>query len=177
LPFASSNQNRTPIIFLEDNTRVTAYTSSGRSQALRLGRGEVADLSLKGTAKQGADDAVHLVADKPITAAAYADGDGAEATVYFERLHLGRHFGIPVDTQYLRIVCPEPATQVTLSDAGVPDTRVCDGDGIYPGKVAFGSPTNGLHIGAGAILDADKPVYVIYETGTSNDEHNLLGRP
>jgi hypothetical protein len=144
---------------------------------IRLDSGEVADLSLGGAGAQGADDAVHLVADKPIAAAAYADGDGSEATVYFERLHLGRRFGIPVDTQYITVACPEVDTQVTLTEAGVPDTRTCDGDGTYPGKVAFGSTTNGVHVGAGAIIESDKPVYVIYEPSATDDEHNLMGRP
>ncbi|MCP4008672.1 MAG: hypothetical protein GY726_04045, partial [Proteobacteria bacterium] len=49
-------------------------------------------------------------------------------------------------------------------------------DGTYPGKAYFGDTTNGARIPAGSYLTSDKPVYVIYEASSKNDEHNLLGR-
>jgi len=64
-----------------------------------------------------------------------------------------------------------------FSAAVIPGVRTCEGDSTYPGKLSFGDTTNGIHIGAGAILESDKPVYVIYESSATNDKHNLMGRP
>ena len=54
-------------------------------------------------------------------------------------------------------------------------SRSCITNGQYPGKVYYGSTTDGIYINAGATLDSDVPVYLMYEASSTNDEHNLLG--
>ena len=86
---------------------------------------------------------------------------------------MGVHYGIPIDAQYVAVVCPEDSTTVTLYDgANPPETLVSSGT---PGKLYFGSSTDGVNISAGAYIESDKPIYLIYEASATNDEHNLLG--
>jgi hypothetical protein len=160
---------------LEDNTTVEVYTSGIQTQTLILDAGERVSVSIGNDGMEGSDDVVRLVADKPIAAVEYADSDGAETTAYLDRVYFGKRYGIPVDAQYLEIICAESAT-VTLYDGSSPaETQSCTADGEYPGKVYFGSTTDGVNIGAGAYVESDVPVYLMYEESVYNDEHNLLG--
>jgi hypothetical protein len=106
-----------------------------------------------------------------------ADGDGSDQTAFFPTSLLSSRFGLPKDAQYIAVACPEEDTSVTLYNGdNDPITRTCSADGNYPGKAYFGSAENGV-VGAqqGAYLESDKPIHVIYESGDSEDEHNLMG--
>ncbi|MCP4980954.1 MAG: PQQ-binding-like beta-propeller repeat protein, partial [Gammaproteobacteria bacterium] len=128
---------------LEDNTTVTVYGSGGQSESFVLNANGHQYIAIGSAGKEGADDVMHVVADKPVAAIQQADGDGSESVAYFDPVYFGNHYGIPVDTQYIEVICTSN-TDVTLYDGANPsDTRACVSDGTYPGKVYFGSTTDG----------------------------------
>lgn len=160
---------------LEDNTTVQVYTNNALTETLVINAGGRVLPTIGSTATEGADDVIHLVADKPIAAIEYADSDGSETSAYFDRVFFGKRYGLPVSTQYIEIVCAENAT-VTLYDGVNPaDTQSCTSSGEHPGKVYYGSTIDGANIGAGAYVESDVPIYLMYEASSKNDEHNLLG--
>ncbi len=159
---------------MEDNTTITVTGSSGATENFILNAGDYRSLTIPG-GSQGSGSAVHIVADKPIAAIQSADNDGAETTAFLDTPYLATHYGLPINTQYVAVVCPQ-LTNVTLTNGTVTETQSCVGDGTQPGKAYFGSITNGININAGAYLEADRPVYIYYEASVTNDEHNIIGR-
>jgi hypothetical protein len=88
--------------------------------------------------QQGRGSAIHLVADKPIGAVQIADGDGSDQTAFFPTSYLSTRFGIPKNSQYVAVACPEEDTSITLYNGNnAPVTRACNADGNYPGKAYF----------------------------------------
>lgn len=88
---------------------------------------------------QGMGSSLRIDADKPVGAIQGTDGDGHDGTVFLPTDYLNMRFGLPVDAQYLVVVCPWPNTTVILRDgANPPQEKTCNGNG-YPGKVYFGS--------------------------------------
>nr|VFK24633.1 MAG: hypothetical protein BECKLPF1236A_GA0070988_104302 [Candidatus Kentron sp. LPFa]VFK35660.1 MAG: hypothetical protein BECKLPF1236C_GA0070990_104042 [Candidatus Kentron sp. LPFa] len=84
-------------------------------------------------------------------------------------------FGLPVDAQYLAVVCPWPNTTVTVRDGENPlPEKTCSGNG-YPGKVYFGFDTDGVHLAGGTTIKSSEPIFLIYEDSAHNDERNLMG--
>jgi hypothetical protein len=163
---------------LEDDTQVTLYASDGTTSSMRLNAGTKRWVSIGERAQQqGQGSAIHLVANKPIAAVQLADGDGTDKTAFFPTSLLSTRFGLPENTQYIAVACPEEDTSVTLYNGNNdPITRTCSADGNFPGKAYFGSPEKGV-VGAlqGAYLESDKPIHMIYEVSGSEDEHNLMG--
>jgi hypothetical protein len=151
---------------------------STRTATLQAGQKRYVNVGLSGDAsRQGAGSAVHLVADKPISAVQMADGDGTEQTAFYPTHMLNNRFGIPKDSQYVAVVCSEPDTSVTLYRPNDdPETKSCSANAEYPGKVFFGrSDANIVSINQGSYLESSGPIYVIYEVTGSEDEHNLMG--
>ncbi|MCA1805466.1 MAG: hypothetical protein LC646_09065 [Xanthomonadaceae bacterium] len=160
-----------------NDTTIGVYASNGASNRYTLQAGEKRALNVGASGSQGTGNAVHIRADKPVAAIQLGDGDGVEATAFLGRSYLGMRHAIPVDSQYVALACPEPDTQITLMD-GVPPVMLeqsCSADGLVPGKAYFGSTENGIHIRARAILESNRPVYLVYEAAASNGERNLLG--
>ena len=161
---------------LEANTTVTVYASDGMSNSFTLQAAGLQTVSIGNDGANNEGDTLHIVADKPIAAVQHDDSDGEETTAFLDSKYLGVRFGIPVDTQYVSVTAPDADTVITLFDgANSPQTIVTNGDGVIPGKAYFGNSNNGTHIGAGAIIESNKPIFVIYEVSATNDEHNLLG--
>ncbi len=161
---------------VENNTTVRVYSSDAQIATYTLNAGVRQSINIGANTSQGQGAALHLIADKPIAAYQLADSDGYEATAFLQRAYHATRFGLPIDTQYVAVVCPTSGTRVTLYESlKTPATQTCSGIGDYPGKLYFGSATNGTNISAGAYLNADHPIYVIYEASATNDEHNLLG--
>jgi hypothetical protein len=162
---------------VEDDTHVTFYASDGTTRTTTLDAGQKRWVYVGDRTGQGQGSAIHLVADKPIGAIQFADGDGTDQTVFFPTSLLSTRFGLPENTQYIAVACPEEDTSVTLYNGNNdPITRTCSADGNFPGKAYFGSPEKGV-VGAlqGAYLESHKPIHVIYEVSGSEDEHNLMG--
>jgi RHS repeat-associated protein len=163
---------------LENDTRIQAYASDGSHTEYHLNAGQMEKAIIGANGAQGGGDALRIVADKPVAAIQVADGDGVEATAFLSTAYLGTHHGIPVDTQYLALACPERYTRVTLHLInGEVETQYCasSGYGLTPGVAHFGSTVSGAHIPAGSYLESDLPVYLYHEAQLSEAEHNLLG--
>lgn len=163
---------------LEDNTTINIYADDGSSVTnVVLNAGQRYTINTVGAGgAQGSGSALRILSDKPVGAIQSADGDGIEQTAFMPTSELGIRFGLPTAAQYVAVVCPSPSTTVTLYDGvNAPQSKACGGLGVNPGKAYFGSTTNGSNIGAGAYLESDQPVYMIYEDALTNDEHNLMG--
>ena len=161
---------------LQSGTSISVYASDGTTTSYTLDAGDRQEVLLGTAEPQGQGVALHIVADKPVAAVQADDGDGEEMTGFWDTAHLASHYGLPVDTQYVAVVCPEADTSITLHDGiNPPETQVCWGDGLMPGKAYFGSATGGANIGGGAYLESTRSVYILYEAAAANDEHNLMG--
>nr|VFK47829.1 MAG: hypothetical protein BECKTC1821D_GA0114238_105210 [Candidatus Kentron sp. TC] len=162
---------------LEDLTTVNIYADDGTEiTGIVLNAGDRYAIQNVGAPDaQGMGSGLRINADKPIGAVQNDDGDGYEQTAFLSTEHLNMRFGLPVDAQYLAVVCPWPNTTVTLRDGeNPPQEKTCNGNG-YPGKVYFGSDSNGVHLGAGAIIESSEPVYLIHEDSAHGGERNLMG--
>lgn len=182
------HSSNTIIGALEDNTTITVYVAdnkssrnnqsityvlnAGESQAVTIpaGKGKAPDIS------QGQGNALHIVADKPVATIQVDDSDGSEATMFFDTPYLGMYHGLPVDSQYVSVVCTQADTTVTLHDGvSTPISETCSSDGMYGAKIYFGSPDNGVSFAAGSYIESNRPVYITYEAALQNDEHNSAG--
>jgi hypothetical protein len=161
---------------LEDATNLTVYTTNGTSRSYTLDKGGKLRLLIGGRGSEGTGDAYHIVSDKPIAAIQVDDSDGSEATAFWPPQYFAKRYALPVDAQYVAISCLESGVDITLNDGVNPaQTQTCSSDGITPGKVYFGSGTDGVNIAAGATFESTAPIYAIFEVSATNDEHNLLG--
>ncbi len=165
---------------LEDNTQVTVLDSDGVSTQFILNATERREFTAGSAQGQGVG--LHITADKPIAAIQLADNDGIEATAFWDSVYSGRRYGLPIDTQYVAIVC-DRSTSISLYDSSgnVLDTQNCSaGDTAQPatgqpGKAYFGSADNGVNIPAGSYLIGSEPFYMVFESSATNDEKNILG--
>jgi hypothetical protein len=166
------------IAALNDNTNVTLYRSSGSSSTYTLNRGE--NVSVNDPGSQGSDPAHRVVADDLVGVKSIADGDGLEAATFLPVSEMGYRYYFPENIQYITIATREGLTttvdlynDATSCGIGTPDdTDTVTASANYPGKVYFGSTTNGVNIAQGACIVADNPIYAYYEEASANDEHN-----
>lgn len=154
-------------------TTVTAYAEGGASASYVLAAGQTQEILVGSGLPQGQGSAIHVVANNPVSVHQEADGDVAvDMTTYFGKNQFAKRYGIPVDAQYVTVVCAEADTQVTLTEPGVAAvSAVCAGSATTPGKLYF----SGDGITAGTRVEATKQVYLIYEPLQSNRERNLKG--
>lgn len=162
--------SRTYIAATENDTSVSVYTSDGDIETFTLDAGEQAESIQRGSATQGLGNALRVIADKPVAAIQHADGDGIESTTYWSTEHFAGDYVVPVDSQYLAIVCHTQSIITFNDNAGIELAETsCTPNGNFPGKVYFED------LAAGSTISATQPVYVMYETESFSDEHNLLG--
>ncbi|MCK5480226.1 MAG: putative Ig domain-containing protein, partial [Gammaproteobacteria bacterium] len=155
---------------------VYLYASNGDSTDKSIDKEEWKEINVGDNDSEGRGDAIHVISDEPVSAVQFDDSDGRESTAFFSSEYLATHFALPVDTQYVAVLCTQPNTVITLYEAGyTPDEKTCNANGLSPDKVYFGSSSDGEHMGAGARIEATKPVYLIYEDADTDDEKNLLG--
>lgn len=166
----------TVLAALNSGTSVMVYASDGSSSSHSLSAGQQISLSLGSGATQGQGSALHIVANAPVAAVQYDDGDGTDATAFWQSGHFGRRHGLPVNAQYLAAACDQPSVTLTLyKGASAPEVQSCSGSSTTPGKAYFGANTSGANLSAGWYLISSSPVYAAYEAATPEDEHNLLG--
>ncbi|MEA3323470.1 MAG: DUF2341 domain-containing protein [Patescibacteria group bacterium] len=164
---------------LYDNTNITVYKSDNTSATYTLNRGENVDIN--DTGSEGSDPAHRVVADNLIGVSALADSDGGEAVTFLPVGEMGYKYYFPEDMQYIAIATQEGTTTKvdlyndgTACGVGVPDsTATVTSTATYPGKVYFGSTTDGTNISAGACVVADERIYAYYEYSDEDDEHNI----
>ncbi|MGB5441567.1 MAG: FG-GAP-like repeat-containing protein, partial [Gammaproteobacteria bacterium] len=158
------------------SANVDLYASSGDSKDKLIDQYKYKDIGVGDNDSEGRGDAVHVISDQPVSAVQFDDGDGREATAFFSSDYLATHFALPVDTRYVAVLCTQTNTVITLYEDGYnPDQRPCSAGGLTPGKVYFGSSSDGVHMRTGARIEASRPVYLIYEDAATDDEKNLLG--
>ncbi len=166
---------------LQNQTGFEAVSDKDDSwEWLDLPAGYQQEVDVGNSNPQGQGSGYYLSATKPIAAIQVDDGDGIEATSFWPADQLSSHYGIPVASQYIAVVCPTAGTVVTLNDGGNITNQVCSATGSSPapGKAYFGSATiPGANISAGAIVTSDNPIYLIYEAANTNGERNALGYP
>ena len=126
-------------------------------------------------AAQGASDALSLTSDTSIGAIQYGDGDGTEATAFLDRSLLTKVVALPVDAQYVKVICQQDTAVMVTSPGQTSVEHACTGSDTLPGYVYLGAAENGVYIVAGTLIEANDPIYVMYEAAATNDEHNLFG--
>ncbi len=113
-----------------DGTAATVYTSDGNSTTYSLNAGEKVAVAIGGNAAQGAGTAVRIVANYPVAAVQYDDGDGNDATSFWPASALAMRYGIPVNAQYLAVACLQPGVTLTLFKGNaLPETQTCSSSG------------------------------------------------
>lgn len=165
---------------LQDTTSVTVYKSDGTTVGPTLyNRGD--GFSINDAGSQGSEVAHRVVADKPVGAQARGDGDGGDAVTFLPVGELGYRYYVADVSQYIAVATAAGVTTTvdlyhdgTSCGTGTPDdTATVTPTGNFPGKVYFGSTTDGDNIPAGACIVADNPVYAYNEYSAAEDEHNL----
>jgi len=160
---------------MEDNTTLTIEDSNGNTRSLVIANaGVFSTLDTATGVNQGQGVGLHITADKPVAVTATADRDGFETTAFLGKGHLANRYGVPIDAQYITIVCPEPGSSITLHALGNdPLTQSCVSSGDFVSKAYFDNTTT--PIVKGSFIESNKPVFVALESLVSDDEQNLLG--
>ena len=164
---------------LYNNTHITVYKSNNTSSTYTLNRGE--NIEINDSGSEGSDPAHRVVADNLIGVSALADSDGAESTTFLPVDEMGYKYYFPEDIQYIAIATKENTTTTvnlynngTACGVGTPDdTSTVTASANYPGKVYFGSTTDGVNIPKGACIVANNPIFAYDEFATEDDEHNV----
>jgi len=160
---------------MQDNTTITVESSNGNSSSFIIADASlfVAD-NLNESLFQGNGAAIHVTADKPVAVVSSADLDGFESTAYLGKTHLSTRYGIPLEAEYITVVCPEMGTQVSLHSRNNPVIKQnCSSIGNLVSKAYFHA--NQSSINPGSYLESNKPVYIIFESLATDDEQNVLG--
>lgn len=162
----------------EDGTTIKSYASNGSSVELIQNKGDRSS-SIAGTSGgDGNGNFVRILADKPIAAVQYADSDGSEQTGFWPLSMFATDYVLPVDVQYVAIGCISDTDISVYSSSGsyLQDVS-CNGSRVHPGKAFLGSSTieDAVQFSAGTQIVSDEPIYLIYETFATDDEHNLMG--
>jgi hypothetical protein len=161
---------------VDNSTSGTAYASDGTTTTFSLGAGQQVTLTVGTNGTQGQGNMLRIDANNAVMAVQSDDGDGNDATAFWPTGFHSKRIALPVGAQYLAIACTAASVDVTLyRGATSPDTQTCSGSSTTPGKVYFGSATNGVNLAAGWYVVATADVYAVYESAAQNDEHNLLG--
>lgn len=171
---------KTHIAAFADGTTLTVYRADGTQNIHSADAGDLISLS----ARQTPDghpvvypaEPVHITADKPVSAVQTNRPWNKDTTPLLDRSYLARRYAVPVDAVSMTAVCPEPETTLVLHNgSGQTVTAVC-GKENRPDSFCFNVANALGKISAGAFLEADKPVYLVFETLTlPSDERNLLG--
>ena len=122
------------------SANVDLYASNGDSNDKSIDQYKWAEIDVGDNDSEGRGDAVHIISDQPVSAVQSDDSDGRESTAFFSSDYLATHFALPVDSQYVAVLCTQANTVITLYENGyTPDERSCSASGATPGKVYFGS--------------------------------------
>lgn len=160
---------------LENDTEVNVITSDGSVATYSLNAGAVFSIPVGSNADQGQGVALHLLSNKPIAAIQVGDADGGEATAFFDTPYLGTRYAVPVEADYIAVVCTA-TTMIRLRDGfNTIEEQACTSDGATPGKAYFDKAASEESYSAGTFLESSEPIYIIYDTAILGDEHNLLG--
>ncbi|MBD3155046.1 MAG: DUF2341 domain-containing protein, partial [Candidatus Aenigmarchaeota archaeon] len=167
-------------IYVWNQTGYYQSASTTLDKGVSYDADSVGDIS---TARHGQGCGVHIVADGPVSAHQMADGDGSQAYSFNKFEDLDTEIVIPTDVQFVTIVAPFNATNVSVYTLG---ESYIDGDFLYHSldlnyalSTCFGycddSPESAWQ--TGVIVRADKPIHVEWEYSDSDsDESEAFGR-
>jgi hypothetical protein len=168
------------IAAITNGTTVTVYYSNNTTANYTLNRG--ANVYVAVTGSEGSENAMRAVSNYPIGVNGNNDTDGAEMQTFLPVNEMGYRYYVPQAMQYFAVATQAGVTTKvdlynngTQCGVGTPNaTYTVSPIGNYPGKVYFGSTTDGTNISAGACVVADHPIAAYYEYAAQNDEHNIL---
>lgn len=168
------------IAALTNGTVVNVYYSNNTSVTYNLNRGANQYTAITGS--EGSENATHIVSNFPVGVNGINDTDGEEMQSFLPINEMGYRYYVPQAMQYFAVATRAGITTKvdlyndgTQCGVGAPSaTYTVSPTGNYPGKVYFGSTTDGANIAAGACVIADHPIAGYYEYADQNDEHNIL---
>lgn len=168
------------IAAITNGTTVTVYYSNNTTATYNLNRGGHQYVAVAGS--EGSENAVRVVANYPVGVNGIDDSDGTEMQTFLPVNEMGYRYYVPQAMQYFSVATSAGVTTKvdlynngTQCGVGAPNaTYTVSPTGNYPGKIYFGSTTDGANIAAGACVVADHPIAAYYEYAAQNDEHNIL---
>ncbi len=166
-------QRNTRVICSEDNTTITIYWSDSTTNSNTCNANGV--WSVGGGGTYGSGPAGKLVADKPVYAFSYADGNGTELQVWYRSQDLDVEYAIPNNYDYVACAAPYDNTTINiydLSGSQVTSSGDLGSNGAnYPHHYRdYTNRTGGFRV------NADEPFYCYYEQAEQNDERNMANR-
>ena len=160
------------IAALEDNTQVQILISNGTNRTISLDAYEDYNI-YDGASSQGGGQAFHIVSNKPVGVAQYADGDGGEETTFLPDYELDTEYVIPHGYDYIAIATTQAKTNCSRYDSSgnYIDSQISSSSGTYPfpGKILFGARATS----SGDRIVCNSTAYMYYEYTGAGDEHNL----
>lgn len=128
-------------------------------------------------AAQGSGPTLRLESDQPIGGMTYGDADGGEAIAFLPPDLLGSELTLPLGAQFIIIATALPNTTCRLVAAD--GTELASGTSgptapPTPGRLFFGSTTNGLRLAAPAHLTCDGVVWAGMEDASSETEKLMI---
>ncbi len=165
----------TRVICSADNTSITIYFSDGTTESnADCDSTEVWSISKSG-GNYGSGPSAKIVANKPVYAISYADGNGTELQAWYSDEDLDTEYLIPNNYDYLACSAPYDHTTITVYNlSGTQQTTSSDlGDNgaNYPHHWKDSTGRSG-----GMRVVGDKPFYCYYEQAEQNDERNAANR-
>ena len=157
----------------EDNTSYTVYSSAGTTASATITNAGRSSGTIIGAGSQYSGPMSVVVADKPVCAQGFADGDGGQTTAFVGKDGFGTHFGIPEDENEFTVIISDVAANYTIYNSA--GTQVGTGTlagNAHGGGIYFARVTGSTLAGAGTLVVTDQPCCAIYE-GESDDEQNV----
>jgi len=176
-----------------NNTNITIYKSDGTSSTTTLNTSNNFVYSESGGGSQGNSMGYHIIADGPIGATSYADGDGGETTTFISQKEFSKTYALSSPTQYISIVTRDASVTCRVYDAAGTEITTGTMDNIppqtsgtntmpYPNRIHIGGDdtSDPAYFDAGYHMQCDEPVYAYFEhhlNSTITDETSLLTWP
>ena len=172
--------NKTIIGAIEDNTNITVYADNAFTSSFTLNANQYHELEINGSLHE-LGNAVHIIADKPIAAVQSDYPNGSTATAFFDKSYFGHRYGIPIDAENVIVISYDPDVMFSLlSKSRWPVIEAFSGaSNNIPGKFILKNkdlPSWKANLTAGNHILTSKPIYLIYDTKTDEERHNVLGK-
>ena len=174
------HHNKTVVSALEDNTNVTVYADNNTTTTFTLNAGEYHEIAVSGTLDP-LGNALHIKADKPVAAVQTDDPNGSTSGPFLNKSYFAYRSGIPIDAENIIILSDDPDLLLSIfSRSKWPLIKALVGaSGNTPGKYILkrnAIPFWQSNLNAGNHIISSKPLYIIYDTKTDEERHNVLGR-
>jgi hypothetical protein len=162
---------------IADGADIGVFCSGGASAtSSSVARGSQNGNDICTGAAVGTGDAVMVVPTTvPVAAIQQADGGGGESSSFLPTPEFGTRYILPIDTDYVSIVCaPRFGTstiEVQDSSGTMIDSGSCNVNGEFPGALNF-TPGGSYSQGYQVVSTDDVPFYMYYQDNGLGDESN-----